>query len=130
MPVPALTEYLKGIDSTFAPLVRRIHRAVMAAETGFDTRVSYHMLMYTLEGDFRNWICAIGVTRKGACLRFLYGVLLQDPRGLLRGGTSILKSLDIASAKDFDAGLITGYVQDAVSRHADFRAKSGPHKSR
>jgi hypothetical protein len=40
----------------------------------------YKTLMYALHSDFRTWVCAIDATKKGVCLRFLYGVVLDDKR--------------------------------------------------
>jgi hypothetical protein len=115
--------YIASIDPAFAPAVLALDRAVVAAGANFDTRFSYKMLMYALGGDFRHWVCAIGVSEKGFHLRFLYGVLLADPRGVLRAGSSTLKTIDFASLEDIDAELVADYVREAVSRLDEFKAQ-------
>ncbi len=115
--------YIKGIDTRFVPLVLALDRAVLAARPDFDTRISYQMLTYALAGDFRHWICAIGVTRKVVCLRFLFGVLLDDPRGVLRAGTGILRTIDFASVDEVDAQLVADYVNEAIARLDTFKAQ-------
>lgn len=115
--------YIASIDPAFVPAVLALDSAVMAVRADFDTRISYKMLNYALDGDFRHWICAIRVTKKAFQLRFLYGVLLDDPRGVLRGGTGILRTIDFASREDIDAQLVADYVSDAVSRLDEFKAQ-------
>ncbi len=124
--------YVGKIDPAFIPAVLKLDRAVIAACAELDSKISYQMLTYALKGDFRHWICAIDVGRPGRSvtkralhLRFLYGVLLDDPRGVLRAGTSILRTIDFPSLEDIDTQLVTDYVTEAVSRLDEFRAQPG-----
>ena len=116
-------------------MVRKVHKAVVAAGGGFDVAVKYQMLTYGLGGDWRHWVCAVDVGRsgfkgfqgkapakRGIHVRFLYGVLLDDPKRLLRSGSSILKTLDFASPAEVDASLVTAFVRDAVARFEEFKA--------
>ncbi len=67
--------------------------------------------------------CAIGVTKNAVCLPFLFGALLDDPRGVFRAGTSkILRTIDFASVEEVDAHLVADYVNEAVSRLDYFKA--------
>lgn len=114
--------FIADIDERFVPIVLALDRAVLGAGHALDTKISYQMLTYALAGDFQHWICAIGVTKKAVCLRFLFGVLLTDPRGILRAGTGILRTLDFKVGEEVDAQLVTDYVREAVSRLDDFKA--------
>ncbi len=127
---PARDTYIAGIDPAFVPAVLALDRAVMAADVPFDIAIKYKMLTYTLNRDFRRWICAIDVTRKAFHLRFLYGVLLDDPRGILRAGTSTLKTIDFKSIEDIDPQLVTDYVKEAVSRLETFKAQPEDRKQK
>ncbi|MHB9133903.1 MAG: DUF1801 domain-containing protein [Armatimonadota bacterium] len=120
----ALDTFLAGVDTRFVPIVHALDRAVRRASADLETKISYQMLTYALAGDFRHWICAIGVTKKAVNLRFLYGVLLEDPRGVLRAGTSTLKTLDVASLDDVDAQLVTDYVTEAIAKLEAFKASA------
>lgn len=120
----ARESYLAGIDARFVPIVEALDSAIMRACADFDVAIKYRMLTYTLGQDYRHWICAIGVTKKTVCLRFLYGVMLDDPRGVLRAGTSILKTLDVASLEEVDAQLVTDYVTEAVGKYEEFKAEA------
>jgi len=81
------------------------------------------MLMYALRGDRGTWVCAIDAIRKGVCLRFLYGVLLDDPRGVLRAGSSVLKTWDFDFADVVDPAAVGAYVAEAVARNGEYKAK-------
>jgi hypothetical protein len=127
MPVndSALGTYLVGVDPTTVPLVVALDEAVRKAHPDFDVAIKYRILMYALHGDWRTWVCAIDVTKKGACLRFLYGVLLDDPRGVLRAGSSVLKTWDFALGDVVDPAAVGAYVMEAVARYAEYKANTG-----
>lgn len=117
-----LEDYLAGIEERFVPLVRVLDAAVRRACPDFDVAIKYRMLTYTLGRNYRHWICAISTTKHAVNLRFLYGVMLDDPRGVLRAGTSILKTLDVVVLEDVDAQLVTEYVKEAVDKYDAFKA--------
>ncbi len=78
--------------------------------------------MFVLGKYFRHGIFAISTTKKAVNLRFLYGFLLDDPRSVLRPGTSILMTMDFASLEDIDVKLVTDYVTEAVEKLEEFNA--------
>jgi hypothetical protein len=78
--------------------------------------------MYALRGDWRTWVCAIDATRKGVSLRFLYGVILDDPRGVLRAGSSVLKTWDFAFDDRIDLEAVAPYVSDAIAKYPVYKA--------
>jgi hypothetical protein len=120
----ALETYLEGVAPEARALVLALDEAIRTAHPTFDTAVKYKILMYSLAGDWRTWVVAIDATRKGVCLRFLYGVLLDDPRGVLRAGSSVLKTWDFAFDDVVDSAAVTGYVSEAVSRYGDYKARA------
>lgn len=120
----ALRAYLAAGGRGAADLVTALDAVVRAAHPGFDVAVKYGMLMYTLGRDWRHWVCAIGTTNTGVALRFLYGVVLDDPRGVLRPGSSVLMTWDFAPDTVVDAAAIGAYVRQAVSRHPEYLAQA------
>ena len=118
----ALDAYLAGVDPAARPLVVALDEAIRAAHPGFDVAVKYRILMYALGGDWRRWVCAIDARRTSVCLRFLYGVLLDDPRGVLRAGSSVLKTWDFGLDEAVDPAAVGAYVAEAVSRYDEYRA--------
>jgi hypothetical protein len=115
--------YLEGVDPRVAPVVIELDRLVMEAGPDLVPAVRYRMLMYALKGDYRAWVCAIDAhPRMAVGLRFLYGTLLDDPRAILRPGTSSLSTLDVASLEEVDAGAVAGFVREAVARHEELKA--------
>jgi hypothetical protein len=120
----ALETYLAGVDAAAQPLVVALDQAVRKAHPDFDVAIKYKILMYALRGDWRTWVCAIDATKKGVSLRFLYGVLLDDSRGVLRAGSSVLKTWDFAFDDVIDAGAIGAYVAEAVARYDQYKANA------
>ena len=123
MDMSARDAYLEGVDPRCAPVAIELDRLVREAGPDLVVAVKYRMLMYALKGDYRAWVCAVDAhPRKAVGLRFLYGALLDDPRGILRPGTSSLRTLDIASLQEVDAGLVVAFVREAVTRHEELKA--------
>jgi hypothetical protein len=116
--------YLAGVDPAAGPLVVALDEAIRDAHPGFDVGIKYRILMYTLGGDFHTWVCAIDASRKIVGLRFLYGVLLDDNRRVLRAGSSVLKTWDFAFDEAVDRAAVGEYVREAVARHDHYKANA------
>ena len=126
----ARDEYIATLDPELAPVVRSLDAAIMAVRFDFDARFAYGILLYALGRDFRHWVCAVDCGRPGAKnravhVRFLYGSHMTDQRGLLRAGTSHLRTLDFASPEDIDIALVTEYVTEAAGHHDEFVKAEG-----
>jgi hypothetical protein len=121
---PALEEYLAGVDPAAAPFIVALDKAVRKAHHGFDVAIKYGILMYALDGDWRTWVTAISPAKKGVGLRFLYGVLLDDPRHVLRAGSSVLKTWDFAPGDTVNQTAVGAYVKEAVAKYPDYKANS------
>ena len=118
----ALDDYLAGLDPIAVPVVRALDLAVRKAHPDFDVAIKYRILMYTLDADWRTWVCAIDAGSRRVSLKFLYGVMLDDPRRVLRAGTSVLKSWDFGFDAAVDAAGVGAYVREAVRRHPEYKA--------
>jgi hypothetical protein len=121
---PALKTYLTGVEPAAAPLVTALDNAIGKAHPGFDVAIKYKILLYALGGDWRTWVCAIDARKNSVGLRFLYGVVLDDPRRVLRAGSSVLMTWDFAVGDSVDSAAVGAYVSEAVTRYADYKANS------
>jgi hypothetical protein len=120
----ALEAYLKGADPRAEPLVIDLDEAIRRVRPDFDVAIKYGLLMYALQGDWRTWVCAIGAGNSGVALRFLYGVLLDDPKHVLRSGSSVLMTWDFAFIDAVDAEAVGAYVAEAVARYDEYKANT------
>lgn len=113
--------FVQSVDARFAPIVEALDRAVRA-RPDLDAKVwSRDADVHAATPEFRNWVCAIGVTTKLVCLRFLHGDQLSDPAALLRPGTSTLSTIDFAPGDPVDAEMLAGYVQQAAANWVSAR---------
>lgn len=117
-----LQTYLAGVDPRAVPAVTALDDVIRTAHPELEVTVKYKILMYALHGDWRTWVCAVDVTGKGVWLRFLYGVLLDDPRGVLRAGSSVLKTWDLGFDDEIDPVAVRAYVDEAVEKYATYKA--------
>jgi hypothetical protein len=75
-----------------------------------------------VERDWRHWVCAVNATKSAVCLRFLWGVLLDDPLLVLRPGTSTLMTWDIPRGGAVDTAAVGSYVREALATRDHFLA--------
>jgi hypothetical protein len=120
----ALQSYLGGIDPVAAPVVIALDDAIRAAAPDLDVAIRYRILTYAISGDWRTWVCAVQATKMSVCLRFLYGVLMDDPKGVLRAGTSVVKTWDMALEEDVDVAAVGAYVSEAVERYDQYKTNT------
>jgi hypothetical protein len=119
---PALETYLATQEAWSVPLIRGLDEAIRAAGGELEARFAYRMLLYSPPGWPRSrWLCGISTSTKRVHLRFLSGTSLPDPKGILRGGTSTLMSIDYASFDELEPATATAYVRDALDAAARAR---------
>ena len=118
-----LDGFLGDKDARWHPLTRELDRLIRAAGPALTLRIAYRMLVYHLGTDKARWVVAVDVREQLVTVRFLWGVLLDDPRGILRGGTSTLMNLDLHSPDALDPAVVTDFVTQAVACYPAFAAK-------
>jgi hypothetical protein len=119
-----LEQYLEVYDDEAGAVFVQLDAAIRAAAPELESAIKYRLLSYTVERDWRHWVCAVNATKSAVCLRFLWGVLLDDPLGVLRPGSSTLTTWDIPRGSDVDAAAVGSYVRAALSKRAEFVADS------
>ena len=116
----ALEEYLAGYDDAAGRMFVRLDHAMRGAAPDLEVAIKYRLLSYTVEQDWRHWVCAVNATKSAVCLRFLWGVLLDDPLDVLRPGTSTLMTWDLPRGADVDAEAVGRYVREALDEREHF----------
>ena len=114
----------RGLDARAVAIVRALDRAIRGAGPELESTIKYKILMYGLHGDWRTWVCAVDATTKGVGLRFLYGVILDDPLSVLRAGSSVLKTWDVGFDDAIDAAAVGAYVAEAVAKYSTYKAEA------
>jgi hypothetical protein len=120
--VEPLEQYAATVDPEAAETLRALDAAVRRAAPELELAIKYRMPTYTLEGRWRHWVTAVSATKDAVNLRFLWGVLLDDPLGVLRPGTSTLMTWDFPRGADVDADVVGRYVRDALDKRDHFLA--------
>ena len=118
----ALDDYLATVVDEAAETLRALDAAVRQAAPELESAIKYRMPTYTLDGRWRHWVVALSATKDAVNLRFLWGVLLDDPLDVLRPGTSTLMTWDFPRGADVDAAAVATYVRDALDTRDHFMA--------
>lgn len=97
-----------------------VAEAVRGAGFGLDEAVKWGRLTFTRGGNWDHWVCAVASSAKGTRVVFHKGVLLADPRGLLRGSGAYVRALpaDVALA---DPAALRELIADALEHQTDMR---------
>jgi len=120
--VEPLEQYAATVDPEAAETLRALDAAIRRAGPELDMAIKYRMPTYTLEGRWRHWVTALSVTKDAVNLRFLWGVLLDDPLRVLRPGSSTLMTWDFPRGADVDADAVSRYVREALDKRDHFLA--------
>jgi hypothetical protein len=120
--VDSFEDYVATVDDAAAETLRDLGAAVRRAAPELESAIKYRMPTYTLDGRWRHWVVALSATKDAVNLRFLWGVLLDDPLGVLRPGTSTLMTWDFARGADVDADAVARYARDALDKRDHFLA--------
>lgn len=111
-----LEAYLAKVAPEAAPVVRALHEAVVTADPNLSCAVKWNMDMFTVGDGWRVWVCGISPAKSSVALRFLYGVLLDDPLQVLRKGSSVLMTWDFPFSATVEAQSVGQYVREAVAK--------------
>jgi hypothetical protein len=120
---PVLEEYVAMlVDPRGEPVVRVLDRIIRATRPDLEVAIKYKILMYGLRGDFHTWVCAINSGRRRVSLNFLYGVMLDDARHVLRPGSSVLMSWDFDFVEEIEPAAVAAYVAEAAAKNEEYKA--------
>ena len=120
---PVLEEYIASlVDPRGEPVVRVLDRIIRATRPDLEAAIKYKILMYGLNGDFHTWVCAINAGRRRVSVNFLYGVMLEDTRHVLRAGSSVLMSWDFDFDEEVEPAAVAAYVAEAAAKTEDYKA--------
>jgi hypothetical protein len=122
--VEPLDAYLATVDDAAAPTLRALDAAVRRAAPELELAIKYRMPTYALDGRWRQWVVALSATKAAVNLRFLWGVLLEDPLHVLRPGSSTLMTWDFPRGADVDAEAVGRYVRAALDTRDHFLANA------
>jgi len=119
---PIFEEYIASVvDPRGEPMVRELDRIIRETRPDLGTAIKYKILMYGLSGDFHTWVCAINSGRRRVSLNFLYGVMLEDARHVLRAGSSVLMSWDFDFDEAIEPAAVAAYVAEAAAKNEDYK---------
>ena len=119
-----LEQYIATVDEGAAPTLRALDAAIRAAAPELELAIKYRMPTYTIDKHWRQWVVALSVTKDAVNLRFLWGVLLEDPLKVLRPGTSTLMTWDFPRGGDVDAAAVASYVREALDDRDHYLANA------
>lgn len=90
----------------------------MGAEPKMQSAVKWRIVMYSPDGKWMKFVCAIDAGKHNVFLRFLDGTHMKDAAEKFRYGRATMAMWDIGFTEPFDEKLVARYVSEAMAVRA------------
>lgn len=87
----------------------------MGAEPKMQSAVKWRIVMYSPNGKWMKFVCAIDAGKHNVFLRFLDGTQMKDAAGKFRYGKATMATWDIGFNEPVDEKLVARYVAEAMT---------------
>ncbi|MEO5974857.1 MAG: DUF1801 domain-containing protein [Ilumatobacteraceae bacterium] len=125
----ALNAYLKTVPKVSHKVLRKLDKIIMSAEPRMQSAVKWRIVMYSLDGKWMKFVCAIDAGKHNVFLRFLDGTHMKDTAGKFRYGKATMAMWDIGFNEPIDEKLVTRYVAEAMTVRAKNKSDHSEWKS-
>ena len=92
---------------------------IMESNPEFDCEVKWNQITFTLNQNWHHWIIAVSESKKGIILNFHKGALLKDPRKILKGTGSHLRTIKYHYREQIDPDYIKRLIKSAVEKQTE-----------
>jgi hypothetical protein len=111
--------HLPDLDPEWRPTVERLVAVILGELPDADHDRKWGRLVFTRDGDWHHWICAISPVKKAVKLMFHKGALLADPHAALEGTGRYLRAIPYQAPGEIDPGVVAPLLREAVSRQTE-----------
>lgn len=85
----------------------------------FDCEVIWDQITFTLNQNWHHWILAISESKQGVTVSFHKGALLKDPRKILKGSGSHLKTIRYEYREMIDPAYLKKLINEAIDKQTE-----------
>ena len=116
---PSVNRCLHDLKPGNTDLAKIIIAQIFEVNPEFDCDIKWNQITFTLNQNWHHWIVAISESGKGITLSFHKGALLKDPRKLLKGSGSHLRTIKYQYREQIDPDYLKRLIKSAVEKHTE-----------
>jgi len=114
-----INRYLKDLRPENIELAKILIDYIFEANPEFDCEIKWNQITFTINQNWHHWIMAISETKKGLSLSFHKGALLKDPRKILKGSGSHLRTIKYHYREQIDPDYLTRLIKSAIEKQTE-----------
>ena len=118
-----LSTHVRGFLEEFKPSNKDIASVIIniALEINpeFDCDIKWDQITFTLNQNWHHWIFAISESRQGVTVSFHKGALMRDPRKILKGSGSHLKTIRYEYREMIDPSYLKRLINEAIEKQTE-----------
>ena len=111
--------YLNDLKPENRELATILIDYILEINPEFDCEIKWNQITFTLNQNWHHWILAVSESKKGINLSFHKGALLKDPRKILKGSGSHLRTIKYHYREQIDPGYLKRLIQSAVEKQTE-----------
>lgn len=92
---------------------------IMESNPEFDCEVKWNQITFTLNQNWHHWILAVSESKKGITLNFHKGALLKDPRKILKGTGSHLRTIKYHYREQIDPDYLKRLIKSSIAKQTE-----------
>lgn len=84
-----------------------------------DCEIKWDQITFTINQNWHHWIFAVSESRQGVTISFHKGALLKDPRKILKGSGSHLKTIRYEYREKIDPAYLKRLISEAIEKQTE-----------
>ncbi len=106
----------KPINKDIANLIINL---ALEVNSEFDCEIKWDQITFTLNQNWHHWIFSVSEARQGVTVSFHKGALLKDPRKILRGTGSHLRTIKYEYPEKVDPSYLKMMITQAIDKQTE-----------
>lgn len=114
-----INRYLDALKPENKELATTLIFYIMESNPEFDCEVKWDQITFTLNQNWHHWIIGVSESKKGINFNFHKGALLKDPRKILKGSGSHLRTIKYHYKEQIDPDYLKRLIKSAIKKQTE-----------
>ena len=114
-----VSRYLNDFKPPNKDIASLLMSIALEVNPELDCEIIWEQITFTLNQNWHHWIFAISESRQGVTVSFHKGALLRDPRKILKGSGSYLKTIKYEYREKIDPAYLKRLISEAIDKQTE-----------
>jgi len=114
-----VSRYLNDFKPPNKDIASLLMSIALEVNPELDCEIIWEQITFTLNQNWHHWIFAISESRQGVTVSFHKGALLRDPRKILKGSGSHLKTIKYEFREKIDPAYLKRIISEAIDKQTE-----------